>query len=261
MVEVGQVPRQLGLYRVLNVDVPVRVAVGKVFVVDHDERARGALAKYLTASGFAVSVFGSAESLLEKHPTGPACVVADHCLPGLSGPELQKRLGESALSVVFVAAGSDVPTVVQAMKGGAVDFLTKPVDTEQLVAAVTRGLARSARSQVERRLHELFVERTRRLTSRERQVAAGLIRGLSSKEIAAELGTAVKTVTVQRARVMEKLEVSSIAELVRVVENERRSFVAPLLSRDPAPAFSQDRVPETRRVHSSGPQPKWRSAC
>jgi FixJ family two-component response regulator len=249
------------LYSVLIGDVPYVVATGNVFIVDHDDRARGALAKYLSASGFAVSAFGSAESFLERHPTGPACVVVDHYLPGLSGLELQKRLGESALSIVFVTAGSDVPTVVKAMKGGAVDFLTKPVDTEQLVAAVTRGLMRSARTQVERRLHELFVERARRLTNRERQVAAGLIRGLSNKEIAAELGTAVKTVKVQRARVMAKLEVNSVAELVRVVEHERRSVVTPMLGSELAPVLPPNRSSETRRIHSSGPQPKWRSAC
>jgi FixJ family two-component response regulator len=128
------------------------------------------------------------------------------------------------------------------MKGGAVDFLTKPVDTEQLVEAVTRGLARSARHAVERRRHEVFVERMHRLTLRERQVTAGLIRGLSNKEIAAELGTAMMTVKVQRARVMFKLEVSSVAELVRMVESEGRSS-------------------ETRRIHSSGRQPKWHSTC
>jgi len=235
------------------------VATGNVFIVDHDDGARGALAQYLTASGFAVCAFGSAESFLERRPTGPACVVVDHYLPGLSGLELQKRLGDSALSIVFVTAGGDVPTVVKAMKGGAVDFLTKPVDAQQLVAAVTRGLERSARSEVERRLHQVFAEHVYRLTHRERQVAAGLLRGLSNKEIAAELGTAEKTVKVQRGRVMAKLEVSSVAELVRIVENEGRTAATRLLAVDRAPLSS--RSSETRRIHSSGPQPKWRSTC
>ena len=237
------------------------VATGNVFIVDHDDGARGALAQYLTASGFAVCAFQSAESFLERRPTGPACVVVDHFLPGLSGLELQKRLGDSALSIVFVTAGGDVPMVVKAMKGGAVDFLTKPVDTEQLVAAVTRGLERSARTEVERRLHEVFLERVHRLTFRERQVAAGVIRGLSNREIAAELGTTEKTVKVQRARVMSKLEVSSVAELVRIVENEGRSVVTQLLAIDLAPLSTEPRSFETRRSHSSGPQPKWRSTC
>jgi FixJ family two-component response regulator len=237
------------------------VATGNVFIVDHDAGARGALVQYLTASGFAVCAFGSAESFLERHPTGPACVVVDHYLPGLSGLELQKRLGDSAMSIVFVTAGGDVPMVVKAMKGGAIDFLTKPVDTEQLVEAVTRGLARSARNEVERRLHEVFVERVHRLTGRERQVAVGLIRGMSNREIAAELGTAEKTVKVQRARVMSKLEVRSVAELVRIVENEGESVVGQLLSIGLAPPSTSTRALETRRIHSSGPQPKWRSTC
>jgi FixJ family two-component response regulator len=237
------------------------VMPGNVFIVDRDAGARVGLAQYLTASGFAVCSFASAESFLEKRPTGPACVVVDHYLPGLSGLELQKRLGDSALSIVFVTAGGDVPTVVKAMKGGAVDFLTKPVDTEQLVEAVTRGLARSARHAVERRLHEVFVERVHRLTLRERQVTAGLTRGLSSKEIAAELGTAEKTVKVQRARVMFKLEVSSVAELVRMVESEGRNVVGQLEAMDVAPFSTIARAFETRRIPSSGSEPKWRSMC
>jgi FixJ family two-component response regulator len=235
------------------------MATGNVFIVDHDDGARRALTKHLTASGFAVCAFGSAESFLERLPTGPACVVVDHFLPGLSGLELQKRLGDSALSMVFVTAGGDVPTVVKAMKGGAVDFLTKPVDTQQLVAAVTRGLQRSERNEVKRRLHQVFAEHVHRLTDRERQVATGLIRGLSSKEIAAGLGTAEKTVKVQRSRVMRKLEISSVAELVRIVENEGRTVATRLLAIDRTPLSS--RSWETRRIHSSGPQPKWRSTC
>ncbi len=237
------------------------VVTGSVFIVDHDDGARGALAQHLTASGFAVCAFGSAESFLERRPTGPACVIVDHYLPGLSGLELQKQLGGSALSIVFVTAGGDVPTVVKAMKGGAVDFLTKPVDTQQLVAAVTLGLERSTRSEVMRRLHEVFVERVQRLTFRERQVAAGLIRGLSNREIAGELGTAEKTVKVQRGCVMSKLDVRSVAELVRLVESEGRGLVSQLLALDVAPLSTIVRSSETRRIHSSGPQPKWRSAC
>ena len=97
---------------------------------------------------------------------------------------------ESTFSVVFVTGHGDVRTVVQAMKSGAIDFLTKPVDTEQLVAAVTRGLEQSARTEAEQRLHDVFVERVDRLTRREREVATGLIRGLHNRQIASELGTA-----------------------------------------------------------------------
>ena len=136
------------------------------------------------------------------------------------------------------------------MKGGAVDFLTKPVDTEQLVAAVTRGLERSARTEVVLRLHEAFVERLRRLTHRERQVASGLIRGLSNREIAAELGTSEKTVKVQRGHVMCKLEVRSVVELVRMVENEGRGVVSQPLAID-APNAGRKRS-DGNRQRSNG---------
>ena len=247
------------MYQVRAISVPLGVASGTVFIVDRDDGARAALAEHLSASGFAVCGFPSAESFLEKRPAGPACVVVEHYLPGLSGLELQTRLGDSALSIVFVTAGGDVPTVVKAMKGGAVDFLTKPVDAHQLVAAVTRGLERSVRSEMDRRLHDAFTERVHRLTDRERQVAAGLLRGLSSREIAAEFGTAEKTVKMQRARVMAKLDVDSVAQLVRMVENEGRTVVTRLLAIDPVRL--PGRSSETRRIYSSGPLPKWRSAC
>jgi FixJ family two-component response regulator len=169
----------------------------------------------------------------------------------LSGLELQKRLSASAVSVVFVTASGDVSTVVEAMKGGAVDFLTKPVDFAHLEAAVTRGLERSERTETERRLHDLFVERMDRLTRREREVVTGLIRGLANKEIASELGATEKTIKVHRGRVMAKLEVGSVAELVRLVE-EMIDATAP-------PPF--EGLFETRRLYSSVQQPKWRSTC
>ena len=233
-----------------------------VFVVDHDEGARTALSRHLTSFGFAVLAFSSAESFLEQRPTsGAACVVLNDRLPGLSGLELQSRLKtESALSVVFVTGRGDVPTVVQAMKGGAIDFLTKPVDTEQLVAAVTRGLEQSARTEAEQRLNDVFVERVDRLSRREREVAAGLIRGLQNKQIASELGTTEKTVKVHRGRVMAKLEVGSVAQLVRLVENSRRCGVLTLIDSATRPTF--ERPVETRRIHWAGTtQAKWRSTC
>jgi FixJ family two-component response regulator len=221
--------------------------------VDDDDVARAELSQYLSSSGFSVRAFRSAESFLEqRRPVpGPACLVLDYHLPGLSGLELQKRLSASAVSVVFVTASGDVSTVVEAMKGGAVDFLTKPVDFAHLEAAVTRGLERSERTETERRLHDLFVERMDRLTRREREVVTGLIRGLANKEIASELGATEKTIKVHRGRVMAKLEVGSVAELVRLVE-EMIDATAP-------PPF--EGLFETRRLYSSVQQPKWRSTC
>ncbi len=217
--------------------------------MEDDDSVRGALSQYLSAYGFEVHAFSSAESFLEGRPSaGPACVVVDYHLPGLSGLELQERLvGRSELSIVFVTGEGDVSTVAEAMKKGAVDFLTKPIDTQQLLAAVTRGLKRSARTDAEKHVHDVLAERLNRLTSREREVAMCLIRGLRNKDIASELGTTEKTVKVHRSRVMIKLEVGSVAELVRLI--------------DAALPFPSGRSAETRHLYSSGSQPKWRSTC
>jgi FixJ family two-component response regulator len=212
------------MYRSSTGYVQRAVAIGDVFVVDDDDDARRALTKSLAASGFVVRAFNSAETFLKHRPTkAPVCVVLDYHLPGLSVLGLQKNLlDDCAASVVFVTRRGDVSTVVQAMKGGAVDFLTKPVDPEQLLAAVTRGLEQSARADAERRLYGVFLERVDRLTRREREVATGLIRGLLNKQIAAELGTTERTVKVHRAHVMAKLQVGSVAELVQLVEHAKR---------------------------------------
>jgi len=237
------------------------VSLQNVFVVDHDEGARTALSRHLTSFGFIVRAFSSAESFLEQRPSsGAACVVLDDRLPGLSGLELQRRLNsESALSVVFVTNRGDVPTVVQAMRSGAIDFLTKPVDTGQLVEAVTRGLEQSARTEAEQRLYDVFVERVHRLTRREREVATGLIRGLLNRQIASELGTTERTVKAHRGRVMTKLEVGSVAQLVRLVENARRGDVLTLTE---SVTGASERPFETRGIHWAGhSEPKWRSTC
>jgi FixJ family two-component response regulator len=238
------------------------VPIHNVFVVDHDEGARATLSRHLASLGFSVRAFNSAESFLAQRPSsGASCVVLNDHLPGLSGLELQRRLrGETAVSVVFVTGQGDVPTVVQAMKSGAIDFLTKPVDTEQLVAAVTRGLEQSARSEAEQRLYDVFVERVHRLTRREREVATGLIRGLHNRQIASELGTTERTVKVHRGRVMAKLEVGSVAQLVRLVENARRGEVLTVIDSFTRP--TSERPFETRRIHWAGTsEPKWRSTC
>jgi DNA-binding CsgD family transcriptional regulator len=162
------------------------------------------------------------------------------------------------------------------MKNGAVDFLTKPVDAEQLAAAVSRGMERSRRAQADRQSQRAFLERLGRLTPREREVAMRLVRGLLNREIASELGTTEKTVKVHRGRVMAKLEVGSVAQLVRLLEDRGRAEALPsTYSGSPGPvsivAYSprrgiaetlpHERSFETRRFHSSGSQPKWRSTC
>jgi len=230
-----------------------------VFVVVDDEAALATQIASLAASRFAVRACGSIEAFLQQRPlTGPTCVVLDYRLPGLSTPELQNRvLGDRSLSVIFVADYAEVSAVVRAMKGGAVDFLSWPVDAGQLVASVRRGLERSRRIEQERQRSMALLERVGRLTPREREVAARLHRGLPNREIASELGTTEKTVKVHRSRVMAKLEVGSIAELVRLLEDTGRAEALPSLHN----GWSRGRRFETRHVYSSGSQPKWRLTC
>jgi FixJ family two-component response regulator len=133
---------------------------------------------------------------------------------------------------VFVTGSGDVPTVVEAMKHGAVDFLAKPIQEAQLVAAVTRGLDNVVRAEAQRHERDAFLERVDRLTARELQVAVCLIAGLSYKQIASELGMTEKTAKVHRSHIMEKLEVRSVAELVRVAEATRPSPLVPLTTDD-----------------------------
>jgi FixJ family two-component response regulator len=200
-----------------------------VLIVEQDEDLRADLRDCLSMHGFAVKDFRSAESFLESLPTaGPACVVVDQHLPGLSGPDLHRKLlGNPAVAIVFVTGSGDVPTVVEAMKHGAVDFLTKPIQEAQLVAAVTRGLQNVVQAEARRLARDAFLARVRRLTAREREVAICVIAGLSNKQIAADLGMTEKTAKLHRSHVMAKLEVGSVAELIRLAEATRPSSILP----------------------------------
>jgi FixJ family two-component response regulator len=205
-----------------------------VFVVERDDDLRARLSRYLSDSGFAVRGFSSAESFLETLPiTGPACVVVDQHLPGLSGPDLQRQLLDNpTLAMVFITDSGDVSTVVQAMRDGAVDFLMKPIEAEQLIAAVTRGLQKGTRAEDKRQVRDTFLSRVEMLTARERQVAQRLVAGRSNKQIASELGTTEKTAKVHRGHVMAKLQVGSVAELIRLAEETRPSPIVPPTSTD-----------------------------
>ena len=190
-----------------------------VFVVERDDDLRARLSGYLSASGFTVRGFSSAESFLATLPiSGPACVVDQH-LPGLSGPDLQQQLLDNpVLAMVFITDSGDVSTVVQAMRDGAVDFLMKPIEADQLIAAVTRGLQKGKWAETKRQMRDTFLSRVEMLTARERQVAMRLVAGRSNKEIASELGTTEKTAKVHRGHVMEKMRAGSVAELVRLAD-------------------------------------------
>lgn len=188
-----------------------------VHVIEDDNRTRTALLRLLRAEGFDANGYGSAAEFLIAYRDGvPSCIVLDVGLPGMSGVELQdalKRAGK-AVPVVFLTGRGDLAMGVHAMKAGAVDFLTKPVKREALMTAIHTALARAEteRSQVEqsRSLHERFEG----LSPRERQVFTFVVHGRLNKQIADELGISVRTVKAHRARVMRKMEVASLAELV-----------------------------------------------
>jgi len=193
-----------------------------VFVVDDDPSVRKGLARLMKSAGYTVETFASAREFLDKeqHQSGPSCVVLDVRLPGLSGLDLQQELKRYAFapSVIFITGHGDVPTSVRAMKDGAVDFLTKPVNDRDLLRAVEQAVVRNAESRTRQSELLELQRRADTLTSREREVMALVVRGFLNKQVAVVLGTVEKTIKVHRARVIEKMQVESLAELVRAAE-------------------------------------------
>jgi len=190
-----------------------------VFLIDDEPSVLKALARVIGATGYRTASFSSPQSFLEQYePAARGCIVLDVSMPGFTGLELQQALIEKncSLPIVFLTARGDIPTSVRAMKHGAVDFLTKPVDDNDLIAAVDRALAREATDHVRRAQITELQMRFSTLTSREQEVLGHVIAGRLNKQIAAVLGTTEKTVKVHRARVMEKMQAQSLAELVRL---------------------------------------------
>jgi FixJ family two-component response regulator len=197
-----------------------------VYLVDDDASVCQSLARLMKAVGYRARAFNSPDEFLRHYrDEGPACLVLDMHLPGMTGLELQRTLtaAQRCLPIVFITGHGDVPTSVQAMKGGAVDFLPKPFLDADLLKAVSQALDRSAQQYATREMLEGVRQRLDGLTLREQQVLAGVVEGKLNKQIAAELGTTEKTVKVHRGRVMEKMEASSVAALVRDVEKFRAS--------------------------------------
>lgn len=189
-----------------------------VFIVDDDASFRKGVVRLLRSNGVASESFGSAEDFLGCGLADRAgCIVLDVHMPGLSGLDLQQELArlDCTMPVVFLTGRGDIPMSVQAMKAGAADFLTKPVDEEALLAAIRRALASNERRRKEREQVEEIRSRVRALTEREHEVMRHVISGDLNKQIAGDLAIAEKTVKVHRARVMEKMGVDSVAELVR----------------------------------------------
>jgi FixJ family two-component response regulator len=192
-----------------------------VFVVDDDKSVRTSLATLLESDGYSVESFASAAEFLTRAPNvGPACLVLDVRLPGLDGLALQRQLTERGRieQIVFITGYGNIPMGIQAMKRGAVDFLPKPFEDHALLNAVAQAIARSADSCRER--HEVAQVRARiaTLTPREFEVFRLVITGLLNKQIAFELGAALRTIKTHRGRVMHKLGVQSVADLVRLAQ-------------------------------------------
>ena len=192
-----------------------------VFVVDDYAPGRKSISRLLRAAGFVVAAFASAQEFLAQYdPAACGCLVLDLAMPGVSGLELQSILADkgSFLPIIFLTAHGDVSTSVQAMKHGAVDFLMKPVNDEDLLKAVRMAIEKDR--VLRREQTELFEIREclATLTPREREVLEYVVAGRLNKQIASDLGTVEQTVKVHRAHVMQKMKVHSVAELVRLTE-------------------------------------------
>jgi FixJ family two-component response regulator len=193
----------------------------KVAIIDDDESARKSLARLMKSAGISAVTFSSAGEFLEAAKDSQVdCAVTDLRMPDVDGIKLQQALAQIVphLAIVFVTGHGDVPAGIKAMKGGAVDFLEKPVDDDALLDAVRRAAERSRKAQASRAEFDDLQRRYERLTPRERQVFQLITSGLLNKQAGAELGTGEKTIKVQRARVMDKMEAASLAELVRMAD-------------------------------------------
>jgi FixJ family two-component response regulator len=193
-----------------------------LFIVDDDPSVRNSLARLLRSEGADPLVFASAEEFLDYLPRieGPACALLDIGLPGRSGLDLHARLQalRPEIAVVFLTGHGDVPGAVASMKRGAVDFLLKPFEAPTLIAAIARAIDRARASSGDKAAKRDIALRYGELTPREREVLAHVIAGKRNKVIAAEIGTTEKTVKVHRGRIMEKMRVRSVAELVRAAD-------------------------------------------
>jgi FixJ family two-component response regulator len=190
-----------------------------VFLVDDDEGVRKALARVLREEGWLVQAYESAEAFLARDVSAAAgCLVLDVTMPGLDGLELQRRLaeGDDPLPIVFITGHGDIPMTVQALKAGASDFLTKPVQAEALARSVRTAIEQSAATRAARAQDASVRQRYASLTSREREVLAHLAAGRLNKQIAAALGIVEQTVKFHRARIMARMEAKTVAELMHI---------------------------------------------
>ena len=192
-----------------------------VFVIDDDPSVRGAIERLVKAVGLGVATFGSGQEFLEtKLPEVPSCAVLDVRLPGLSGLELQRQMTERKIQIpiIFITGHGDIPMSVQAMKAGAVEFLTKPFRDQDLLDAIGQAIERDRAARAERAEAAALRTHLDSLTPRELEVMTLVVTGMLNKQIAGELGISEKTTKVHRGNVMHKMHAGSLAELVRIAE-------------------------------------------
>jgi FixJ family two-component response regulator len=214
-----------------------------VFIVDDDAAVRRSLERLVRSVGLRGETFASATEFLQREPAdGPSCLVLDVRMPGLSGLALQETLSAAGrrLPIIFISAHGDIAMSVRAMKAGAVDFLAKPFHDQDLLEAIQEALARDRQTRQEQAVLQDILRRVERLTPREHDVLTLVVAGLLNKQIAAALGTSEKTVKAHRAQVMQKMQASSVAHLVRLAEKVGLAMPEDLcsLERNPISAHS-----------------------
>jgi len=204
-----------------------RIPSEVVFVVDDDASMRDAISRLLNAVGLTVQTFASARAFLNRRlPDVPGCVVLDVRLPGLSGLDVQREMVERGIHipVVFITGHGDIPMSVQAMKAGAVEFLTKPFRDQDLLDAVRSGIQLDRKEREERTELAELRDCVRHLTQREQEVMSLVVSGLLNKQIALQLGTSEKTIKIHRSQVMRKMRANSLAHLVRMSQKLGTTF-------------------------------------
>jgi FixJ family two-component response regulator len=205
-----------------------------IYLVDDDTSVLKALTRVLNGRGYDVLAFASPTEFLARHdPSIPGCAIFDVSMPGLDGIALQSALKAGGVErpVIFITGVGDIPLSVTAMKAGAVDFLTKPVKSRDLLAAVAQAAEKETRTRALRNELASLNDRLATLTRREREVLAHVIAGRLNKQVAADLGIVEKTIKLHRGRMMHKLGVRTVADLVRIAE---RAGIAPSHSRGPS---------------------------